>query len=272
MKDRIINVYKKTGETPLDCINNIKKVDQELRFVPMTYAGRLDPLAEGVLIVLTGDMCHKKDEYLSLTKEYELDVLFGFKTDTYDVMGKILEEDSSGKLFEKSSGAVEGSLSQTISNNLSSDFISKIQKVLPEFIGRIKQLYPPYSSRTVKGKPLFEWAREGKIDEIEIPSHDVYVENIEIIGQTTICGQILLGDIKEKISKVSGDFRQEEIHMDWQNSLQSKEQIEFLVVKLKIICGSGVYVRSIANELGKKLGIPALALKIVRTKVGEYGI
>jgi len=33
-----------------------------------------------------------------------------------------------------------------------------------------------------------------------------------------------------------------------------------------------VYVRVIANEIGEKLGLPALALKIVRTKIGEYEI
>ena len=87
MNDKVINVYKKCGETPLDCINKLKNDDSNLRFLPMTYAGRLDPLAEGVLFILIGDECHKKDEYLSLGKVYEVDILFGFATDTYDVMG-----------------------------------------------------------------------------------------------------------------------------------------------------------------------------------------
>jgi len=64
----------------------------------MTYAGRLDPLAEGLLLVLTGEECKNKEKYLGLDKEYEVDVLFGFATDTYDILGKVL----SAKNYSKS--------------------------------------------------------------------------------------------------------------------------------------------------------------------------
>lgn len=235
------------GETPLDCIHNIKKEHPELGLLPMTYAGRLDPLAEGVLLILVGDECNKKDEYLNLPKVYEVDVLFGFATDTYDVMGKVIKvEATSGKLFERSS------------------------EILSEFTGKIKQSYPPYSSRPVNGKPLFMWAREGKLDEIEIPIHNVQVDNIEIIDNHEISGKDLLESIKEKISKVKGDFRQEEIISIWEDELKDKEEEKYPVIKLKISCGSGAYMRSIANDIGEKLGVPALAFKIVRTKVGEF--
>lgn len=249
MNDKVINIYKKAGETPLDCINRLKNEDPNLRFLPMTYAGRLDPLAEGVLLILVGDECHKKDEYLNLSKVYEVDVLFGFSTDTYDVLGKVTKI---AKPFEKP--------------------LNVLSKTIPEFIGRIKQSYPPYSSRTVNGKPLFTWAREGKLDEIDIPVHDVYIENIEIVGKSEITGKDLLNDIREKISKVIGDFRQIEILSIWDNELREKEEEKFQIIKLRISCGSGAYMRSIANDIGEKLRIPALAFKIVRTKVGEYGI
>lgn len=251
MPDKVIKVYKKSGQTPLDCINTLKKEDPELRFLPMTYAGRLDPLAEGVLILLVGDECLRKEEYLKLSKEYEVDVLFGFSTDTYDVMGKVIESTTPLEpLLEK----------------------SKIQKILPNFIGKIKQSYPPYSSRTVKGKPLFEWAREGKLDEIEIPSRNVFVENIEIIDNSFIRGEDLLLNIREKVSLVNGDFRQKEILAKWDNELREKKDEKYFCAKLRISCGSGVYVRGIANDIGKELGVGALALKIVRTEVGEYSI
>jgi tRNA pseudouridine55 synthase len=256
MENKVINVYKKCGETPLDCINKLKKDDSSLRFLPMTYAGRLDPLAEGVLLILVGEECHQKEKYLNLEKVYEVDVLFGFATDTYDVMGKVTE-------------TVESIDVQRLRETLD---VCSIKKVLPEFIGKIKQSYPPYSSRPVKGKPLFMWAREGKLDEIEIPSHDVFVENIEIIGQSEILGKFLLEKIKEDIAKVNGDFRQEEILKIWESELKKKEEEKYFVIKLRISCGSGAYMRSIANDIGVTLGIPALALKIIRTKIGEYRI
>jgi len=250
MNDNVIKVYKKAGETPLDCIDNIKKERPELGLLPMTYAGRLDPLAEGVLLLLVGEECKKKDEYLNLPKEYEVDILFGFTTDTYDVLGKIT---ASGEKIE-------------------SDVVTQIQRALPEFIGKIKQKYPPYSSRPVNGKPLFLWAREGKLDEIEIPEHNIQIDNIEIISSYEISGDDLLEDIKEKINKVKGDFRQIEILNIWEKELINKKEEKYPVIKLRISCGSGAYMRSIANDIGEKLGTGALAFKIVRTKVGEYSI
>lgn len=273
MDDKVIKVYKKAGETPLDCINNLKKERSELGLLPMTYAGRLDPLAEGVLLLLVGDECKKKDEYLNLPKEYEMEVLFGFATDTYDVLGILtLSED---ERFERSSdllAEVFGKLGQTISNRSSSDFVFSVENLLPEFIGKIKQEYPPYSSRPVNGKPLFMWAREGKLDEIEIPTHNVYIESINIIENSEIRGDDLLKAIKEKISNVEGDFRQEKIISIWEKELESKKEEIYPIIKLRISCGSGVYMRSIAHEIGEKLGIGALALSIIRTKVGEYGV
>jgi len=252
MYQKVIQVYKKCGQTPLDCINEVKKTNPELTHLPLTYAGRLDPLAEGVLIILVGDECLKKDDYLSLSKEYEVDILFGFKTDTYDLMGKILEVQS-----------LIGFGSCTSEN---------LKETLLEFTGRITQAYPPYSSRTVEGKPLFEWARSGKIDQITIPSHDVFVENIDLIKEDFISGFELLNKIKKDIGSVSGDFRQEEILNIWNDTLKDKKEDKYKTITLRISCGGGVYIRSIANELGKKLSIPAIALNIKRIRVGEYKI
>lgn len=47
---------------------------------------------------------------------------------------------------------------------------------------------------------------------------------------------------------------------------------EYPVIKLKIICGKGVYIRSIAKDLGKKLGTGAYLKSLVRTRVGEFKI
>lgn len=270
MNDKVIKVYKQSGYTPLECINNLKKEDEKLRLLPMTYAGRLDPLAEGLLLVLVGGECLKKDEYLNLPKEYEVDVLFGFSTDTYDVMGKISKNKTSSEiLLKRSSDEGFEDQGQTVSN---SNYDFALNEVIASFIGKIKQPYPPYSSRPVNGKPLFEWARTGKLDEIEIPTHDVNVSNIEIIGEDKISGENLLKKIKEEILKVSGDFRQKEILSLWVNELNDKYENKYSIVKLRISCGSGAYMRVIAHEIGEKLGIPALALKIVRTKIGEYTV
>jgi tRNA pseudouridine55 synthase len=246
MSNNVINVYKIRGQTPLDCITEMKKNRPELANSPMTYAGRLDPLAEGVLLILVGDEVNKKDEYLNLDKEYEVDVLFGFATDTYDLMGKITD----------------------VGHH--QEFSGCPTSVVSKFTGKINQPYPPYSSRPVNGRPLFMWAREGKLDEIEIPTHDVFIENIEIVKEKEISGKILLQKIKKDIATVNGDFRQEEILAIWSNELKDKYQEKYPVIRLRVTCGSGAYMRSLAYEIGQMIGVPSFALNIVRTRVGAY--
>lgn len=278
MLDKVEVVYKKKGQTPLDCIKILKNQDKKWQNIPMTYAGRLDPLAEGVLLILIGDECKKKDEYLNKTKEYEVDILFGFSTDTYDLMGLITNKvDSSSYKFlnPRGSSLFRNLLKENARpdyKNLYDDLVIKIQNTLPQFTGRIKQVYPPYSSRRVDGKPLFIWARENKLDTIKIPDRDVFVESIEVLGESSISNVNLLEKIRYDISLVSGDFRQLEIIDLWSEVLKDKVLDEFKVIRLKIICGSGVYVRSIVNDIGNMIDIPAIALNIIRTKVGEYEI
>ncbi|MCX6754649.1 MAG: hypothetical protein NTU81_02365 [Candidatus Nomurabacteria bacterium] len=270
MYDKFKIVYKKRGQTPLECINELKKTNENLLHLPLTYAGRLDPLAEGVLVILIGDECLKKDEYLNLTKEYETTILFGFATDTYDLMGLVTS--SSDQFLDSQIKGEEGQDHENKSADFVPPFAEAINKMLPQFTGRIKQSYPPYSSRTVNGKPLYTWAREGKLGEIIIPSHDVFVESIDIIGKGYISGEDFLNKIKNDIALVNGDFRQAEIIEQWKNILKDKNEEQYKTITLRISCGSGVYVRGIAHELGIALGVPALALNIKRTKVGTFKI
>ncbi|MDE1988462.1 MAG: hypothetical protein KGJ58_03695 [Patescibacteria group bacterium] len=84
---QVLNIYKKAGETPLETISRFRADNQEYQKEKITYAGRLDPLAEGVLILLVGDAVYEKEKYLKTDKEYEAEILFGFETDTYDILG-----------------------------------------------------------------------------------------------------------------------------------------------------------------------------------------
>ena len=57
--------------------------------VPTSHTGTLDPMAEGVAIVLLGEERHKKYEYAEWTKEYVFEIAFGLSTDTYDGLGLV---------------------------------------------------------------------------------------------------------------------------------------------------------------------------------------
>ncbi|MEI7424912.1 MAG: hypothetical protein WCK10_02225, partial [Candidatus Staskawiczbacteria bacterium] len=96
---KIIILNKKEGETPLFALEKFKKSNPKYLDTPMTYAGRLDPMASGVLIILAGDEIKKKEKYLNLDKEYNFSVLFGFNTDTYDILGKVIEKNAQQQTF-----------------------------------------------------------------------------------------------------------------------------------------------------------------------------
>lgn len=273
MKYGPIVTYKKIGQTPLMALEALRFEHPEWVGLPMTYAGRLDPVAEGVLLVLVGEDCKEKDKYLGLTKEYELTVLFGFDTDTYDLLGEVesvynamSEVPSEGYIdLDAQGGGV-------IDSNVPNTIPSSVSNILKKFIGDINQSYPPYSSRTVDGKPLFQIARDGKIDEVQIPEHIVRVENIEILESKNILKEDLGKHISSLINIVKGDFRQDDIKKRWVEALDSSSLLDYQIVKLKVLCGSGTYMRVLAHDLGRELGIPALAYHIKRTKVGEFEI
>ncbi|MFQ5729908.1 MAG: hypothetical protein ACE5GN_06070 [Waddliaceae bacterium] len=242
----MINIYKPIGISPLDVIKLLKEKNPEYRDVSITYAGRLDPMAEGILLLLTGDEVYKKEEYQKLDKEYEAEILFGFQTDTYDVLG----------------------LPQLLHSN---EVVGDIEKEIKNMVGEISLPLPPYSSYKINGKPLFMWAREGKLGEIEIPTRTTQIYEAEVLDSLPagrhgyeVSEKDLLEKITEKINLVKGDFRQEEILEKWREVLKKKNK--YLVVKARFKVSSGTYIRSIAHHLGGVL------LSLTRTKVGEFDI
>jgi tRNA pseudouridine55 synthase len=250
LEQNIFNLYKKLGETPLECLNRYRSTRPELKGAPMTYLGRLDPMAEGVLLVLIGNTTEaERERLLNLTKEYEFECLWGVETDTYDSLGKIIQTRQPAWL---------------------TSLENEIEEVAHGCVGKRMQTYPAYSSKTVLGKPLFMWAREGKLDEIEIPKRDVEIFSIDVMSNKSIVVVDLLKEITEKISLVKGDFRQEEILNLWEKTLGGKMDDSFFVTKMKASVSSGTYIRALVHEMGKKLGCGGLAFSIKRTKVGDY--
>jgi len=276
-KQAVLILDKKRGETPLECLNRFKIDNSEYKDEKMTYAGRLDPLASGLLLVLVGEECKTKEKYLGLDKEYEVDVLLGFATDSYDILGKINKNHSDSSFWEHENillniFSVRRRRSSQVSQKENPHFSINILSVIKSFVGKFSQKYPAFSSRTVGGEPLFALAKSGGISDEEIPTKDVEIKSIELLGEKNILKSDLEHFIKDSIALVSGDFRQEEILELWGKELENSRQTEFKIISIKVSCTSGTYMRSLANEIGIKMGIPALALNIRRNRVGAYNL
>jgi len=107
-----------------------------------------------------------------------------------------------------------------------------IKKVAERMSGIHSLPVPLYSAVKVNGKPLYWYARLGK--SVEVPVKDMEVKEFKVKS------------IKEKEEKV--------------------------IVSVEMLVASGTYVRAIAEEFGRKLGVPATTASLRRTKIGEYDV
>ncbi len=227
----------------------------------MTYAGRLDPMASGKLLVLLGDECRRRDKYLGLDKEYEIEVLLDLSTDTGDVLGM---------------PAYAGT--ETHPAKIA------VRNALKKEVGMKRVPYPAFSSKTVNGKPLFTYALEGALDTIAIPEHDERVYRIALLGmermptdalKERIDALLALAPRTDSESKELGaDFRQDAIRVAWNETLSGVKERDFAILRLRVICSSGTYMRTLAGRIAATLGTTGLALSIHRTWIGRlrFGI
>lgn len=250
---KLINFYKPIGLTPLEVIKQLRITKPELTNKKIGYAGRLDPLAHGVLLLMVGEETKKREKYLGLPKTYEFEVVFGIQTDTYDLLGYV--EEKNVKYSKKNV------------NIFVNTFVNK-------FIGKQMQAYPPYSSKTVKGKPLFWYARNNKLKNIIIPQREIEIFDFTCVSLGEIAINTLEQKVNDTIKSVAGDFRQEEILERWQEvfSQITNTNLTLPTAKFHLSCSSGTYVRGLVNQLGKELGCGAVALEILRTHVGDYSL
>lgn len=150
----IIVIDKPIGITSFDVIRVLRRNLKERR---IGHTGTLDPLATGILVVCVGKATKLAQDIEGYEKEYVADLELGFKTDTYDIEGKVL-----AKVEEF---------------NISYE---NFEETLQTFKGDIKQIPPMYSAIKVDGKKLYELAREGV--EIERKARDVSIKNLETIS------------------------------------------------------------------------------------------
>ena len=111
----------------------------------------------------------------------------------------------------------------------------QVQKAMQEFVGNIEQVPPIYSAVRVKGKHLYEYARAGI--KVERPKRQVEIFSYDLVNEPVF-------------DKVNG-----------------QELFDF-----EIECSKGTYVRSLVNDLGTKLGVPAVMKNLRRTSSSGFDI
>jgi tRNA pseudouridine55 synthase len=165
---RVLLINKPLEWTSFDVVNKIRF---KLKTKKVGHAGTLDPLATGLLIVCTGKMTKRIEEFMGLEKEYTGTFTLGQVTASYDLETPI--EDTSDV------------------SHLSSDTIREATK---PFLGRIQQFPPAHSAIRIGGKRAYEFARKGKpvelaAREVEIRAFDITEIQLPRVSFRVICSK-----------------------------------------------------------------------------------
>ena len=206
MEDRIILIDKPAGISSFGVVAKVRgRLKTEFGHkVKVGHTGTLDPFATGLLILLSGKMTKKSNEFLKQDKEYEAELKLGIKSSTGDPEGELsLVSDRMPELTE-------------------------VAEVVKSFEGEISQTVPKFSAVKINGERAYRLARAGK--DFETPTRKVTIYEIEIL------------------------------------------EYNYPVLKIRAKVSSGTYIRTLAEDIGAKLGVGAYLTALRRTKIADYDV
>jgi len=198
----VIILDKPAGWTSHDVVNRMRRI---LGQRSVGHLGTLDPLATGVLPLVTGSLTRLAQFYTASDKTYEGVIRFGFATNTYDADGDPVGEP------------------RTVA-----PILDELQTLATQFVGVIDQVPPPFSAKKIHGVPAYKMAR--KQQEVVLKAVQVEIKEFVILSVEAGCAH----------------FRAR--------------------------VASGTYMRSVAHEMGQRLGCGAHLGSLRRTAVAEFEI
>lgn len=150
----VLIIDKPASLTSHDVVNRVRRI---LRQRSVGHLGTLDPMATGVLPLVTGNFTRLAQFYISSEKTYEGTVRFGFCTDTYDAEGEPTSEPTNVTLQP-----------------------DRVESAVAKFRGLIEQTPPPFSAKKIKGVPAYKLARKQK--EVLLKPVQVEVKELQVLG------------------------------------------------------------------------------------------
>ena len=183
----------------------VKKVRGALRVKKVGHAGTLDPLATGLLVLMSNGRTRLIDQVQAERKVYEGTCTLGAITESYDAAMPTYDE----KPFD----LVDEGL---------------VRNEMARFVGAIEQIPPMYSAVKHEGRRLYTLARRGEL--VERSPRRVVVESFELL------------------------------------------KAEPPVLRFRVVCSKGTYVRTLVHDLGQRLGCGAYLSSLRRTAIGSFMI
>ena len=198
----IILVNKPLEWTSFDIVARVRAM---FNIKKIGHAGTLDPKATGLLILCTGKMTKKIDQFIGMEKEYTGIMELGAVTKSFDSEMELIEKKDFSKVTK-----------------------AEVEEDFNSFMGSQKQLPPMFSAIKKNGRRLYKDARKGI--EIARETRDVFIKEF----------------------------------------LMTSFDLPF--VGFRVVCSKGTYIRSLANDSGRKIGCGAYLKQLTRTRIGEFSI
>lgn len=245
--------------------------------IKVGHGGTLDPLAKGVIVVGIGSGTKKLQHYLTeCRKTYETKALLGISTTTGDQEGEVL--------------------TQNPIEHITKD---QVTATAPKFIGDIKQTPPIFSALKMNGKPLYDYAREGKPLPKPIKAREVKVFDIKVFEEDSLSTDHAFAKLESKVDE-NGEpiehllannptlndsplYYSEQYLSDPNIPEDAKKTIkpqplptdtklpdQLPMIHLSCDVSSGTYIRSLLNDYGRAMGSSAYMVELIRTKQAEW--
>ena len=152
--DGMLIIDKPAGWTSHDVVAKIRGIT---RIKKIGHTGTLDPFATGTLPLVVGRATRLASWFQSSDKVYRGVMRFGFATNTYDVEGEPLGEDTNPDLDPV-----------------------RLEEIFDRWRGTVQQTLPPFSAKKVQGKPLYVYAR--KNIEIAPSVKEITIKSLQLLG------------------------------------------------------------------------------------------
>jgi tRNA U55 pseudouridine synthase TruB len=229
--------YKPPGETMKQFISRLQENYRE----KITYVAKLDPMASGIVPIITEEQFAIINMFTRSDKVYTVNVVFGISTDSTDALGVITEMNK--ELF----GDIDTSVLTT-----------KVSEYITSTLGSFHQEYHYFSSKRL-------YARYHNKEDRPV-YHNVKLYNFEV-GEVK---QVLLRQWIDNICKLiqtvdlTQDFRQKEIITQWKRIRDENDTTIVNILPMTLKVSSGFFVRQLIADMSKFTGIPMFADDIVR--------
>jgi tRNA pseudouridine55 synthase len=200
----VIIVDKPAGFTSHDVVNRMRRI---LNQRSVGHLGTLDPLATGVLPLVTGSLTRLAQFYTTSEKTYEGVIRFGFATNTYDADGDPVGEVSPVTLA-----------------------LEQLQNLSTRFLGLINQVPPPFSAKKINGVPAYKLARKQK--EVVLKPVQVEIKEFVILAvegdRATFRARVASGTYMRSVAHEMGQLQGSGAHLE---SLRRTAVAEFEITQ-----------------------------------------